>query len=95
MVTVLPVEAKTYRYYGHFQGDAKTYRTKEEEEYYRSKDCLKQFEEKLTNQGLANADELAGIRAAVQREILEAVEYAANSPWPKPEDTYTNVYVRF
>src|SRR5258706_9389436 len=34
------IECKTYRYYGHFEGDTVTYRTKEEVEAHRTRDAI-------------------------------------------------------
>ncbi|MBI1877199.1 MAG: thiamine pyrophosphate-dependent dehydrogenase E1 component subunit alpha, partial [Chloroflexi bacterium] len=55
------IEAQTYRYYGHFEGDTIRYRDKEEEEQYRSRDCIQRFRQTLLNQGLVGEDELAAL----------------------------------
>src|SRR4030095_7759086 len=37
------IEAQTYRFYGHFEGDNIKYRNRDEEEQYRARDCLAHF----------------------------------------------------
>ena len=49
------IECKTYRYYGHFEGDAILYRTKEEEESYRARDPITAMRRTLVAVTLASA----------------------------------------
>jgi pyruvate dehydrogenase E1 component alpha subunit len=37
-------------------------------------------------------EELQKIRAEVEAEVEEAVEYAQNAPWPDLAEAYTDVY---
>ena len=80
----------TYRYSGHFVGDAAGYRTREEEAAYRALDCLERFK----SQGHLTADELSAIEAELVAEIVEALAFAAESPWPDPSEVLTDVYTR-
>ena len=89
------IEADTYRYYGHFEGDAMTYRTKEEVKSYRKKDCIKQFRETVLNKKLLGADELESIDNRAKQTIEEAVRFAEESPFPPPEEILTDVYVNY
>ncbi|MBV7338775.1 thiamine pyrophosphate-dependent dehydrogenase E1 component subunit alpha [Chloroflexi bacterium TSY] len=88
------IEAQTYRYYGHFEGDAVTYRDKEEE-YHRSKDCIDRFIKAVTEQGLIPQEELDAIDRAAKETIEAAVRYANESPMPKEDMLLTDVYVDF
>lgn len=81
--------AKTYRYSGHFAGDAATYRTREEEEEYRARDCIERFK----RQGHLSAETMAAIEAELAQEFAEALAFAAESPWPEPSDVLRDVYV--
>src|SRR5207253_9076862 len=46
------IECKTYRYYGHFEGDAITYRTKEELASYLERDPIQALRQFLQDQGM-------------------------------------------
>lgn len=90
------VECKTYRYYGHFQGDAMRYRTKEEmDDYMTNKDCLKLFRKAVADHDLVTDEELNQIEKKVGEEIDKAVEFAEESKYPEPEETLTDVYVDY
>jgi pyruvate dehydrogenase E1 component alpha subunit len=88
------IEARTYRFFGHFLGDdPRRYRLAEEEEYWRARDPLLQFRERVlaSDVGLSTQD-LARVEEAVADLIDEAVHYAENSPLPSPDALYTDVY---
>jgi len=88
------IECITYRYYGHHQGDdTGRYRTREEEQAARERDCIRRFREQVLDQHLLKAEELDAIEAANRKKIDEAVAFAESSPLPEPADLYTNVYV--
>jgi pyruvate dehydrogenase E1 component alpha subunit len=89
------IEAQTYRYFGHFEGDALTYRTKEEEEFHRARDCIQGFRKTVLEQGLLNEAELDAIDRQAERTIEEAVRFAQESPQPVPAETLTDVYVGY
>jgi pyruvate dehydrogenase E1 component alpha subunit len=89
------IEAKTYRYYGHFQGDQVTYRTAEELARYRDRDPIKAVRAFMVERGLASAAELDGIDSDVQRELDVAWEAGKAAPFPDPEQALTDVYVSY
>lgn len=83
--------ANTYRWEGHFFGEPRLYRSREEEnEWKESKDPIKLFAEKLKSEGLEKY--LAEIDEQVEKELEEAVEFALNSPFPDPADLTKYVY---
>src|SRR5258707_2158902 len=68
------VEVKFSRYFGHFEGDAQTYRAPGEGQKLRDeKDCLKRFEERVVRAELLSSDELRGVDAKVRQLIDGAV----------------------
>lgn len=87
------IEAKTYRWEGHFVGDACVYRTKEEVEEWKKYDPIKRFREVLLSEGVATAQELDAIDCDVVQEIEDAIEYAKDSPDPEPDELLKDVYV--
>src|ERR1700728_5440202 len=46
------LECKTFRYYGHYVGDAGSYRTKAQVEEYKTRDCIKRFEDRVIERNL-------------------------------------------
>ncbi|EPG5281428.1 thiamine pyrophosphate-dependent dehydrogenase E1 component subunit alpha [Pseudomonas aeruginosa] len=90
------IEVKLIRYYGHFEGDAQTYRDPDEVKHYReTRDCLKQFRERTCHAGLLSASDLDAIDAEVEARIEDAVQRAKNDPKPEPDDLLRDVYVSY
>ncbi|MEW6636599.1 MAG: thiamine pyrophosphate-dependent dehydrogenase E1 component subunit alpha [Actinomycetota bacterium] len=90
------IECKVNRYYGHFEGDAQTYRAPNEvEEIRREKDCLMLFRRRATSSGLVEEEELDLIDEEVRQLIDEAVEEAKSAPDPKESDLLSDVYVSY
>ncbi|WCX08472.1 thiamine pyrophosphate-dependent dehydrogenase E1 component subunit alpha [Pseudomonas aeruginosa] len=90
------IEVKLTRYYGHFEGDAQTYRNPDEVKHYReTRDCLKQFRERTCHAGLLSASDLDAIDAEVEARIEDAVQRAKNDPKPEPDDLLRDVYVSY
>ena len=90
------LECKTYRHFGHFEGDAQTYKIAEENEKYRTElDPIKRFKDAVLPRGLISEDELAAIDQRVNAAIDEAVTFAEDSPFPEVKETFTDVYVNY
>jgi len=86
------VECITCRHYGHFEGDTQTYRTKREFEECHKRDPIPRFRKKLIEMGVLTDKEADKIHQEVETEIDEAVKFAAESPFPEPEETLEDVY---
>jgi len=78
----LLIEAKTYRFRGHSISDPATYRKKEEVERYRSVDPIGHVKRVLAETGWLDEQGVKALEQDVRRELLEAVEFAENSPEP-------------
>jgi len=88
------IECKTYRYYGHHQGDnPHRYRTVEEEETARSRDCIQRFRKQVIERSLLEPEELEALEAENSRVVDQAVSFADASPVPDLKELYTDVYV--
>jgi len=88
------IECKTYRYYGHHQGDdPHRYRTLEEERAARDRDCIKKFREWAVADAVLTTEELDAIESKNRSLIDEAVRFAEQSPLPAAGELYTHVYV--
>ncbi|MDO5640674.1 MAG: thiamine pyrophosphate-dependent dehydrogenase E1 component subunit alpha [Neisseria sp.] len=90
------LECKTNRFYGHFEGDAQTYRPAGEVENLRANhDCLKIFRSRVTEAGvLADAD-LDAVDQEVAELIERSVQEAKAAPLPAVEELLTDVYVSY
>jgi pyruvate dehydrogenase E1 component alpha subunit len=87
------LEFKLNRYYGHFEGDAQTYRGKDEVKKLREgKDCLDLFRKRVGEAGLLEAKEFDAIDTEAKTRIDKAVDRAKAAPYPKPETLLTDVY---
>lgn len=88
------MECKNVRFFGHFEGDAQTYRGPNENENNRAnKDCLKKFRANVTEAGVCSDEELDAIDAEIAVLIEDAVQEAIAAPLPAPEELTTDVYL--
>jgi 2-oxoisovalerate dehydrogenase E1 component len=78
------VEATTYRWHGHYEGDPERYRSPEEVQEWAIRDPLVLHEERLRNEGVS-ADEISALADSVARELDEAVDAARRLPGPSPD----------
>ncbi len=86
------IVANTYRYYGHSRSDPRVYRTREEEKFWKERDPIIIFSNKMKEMGILTEQEINQIEEEVKKEIEEAVDYAIKSPYPEPEELYTDLY---
>ena len=90
------IECKVNRYYGHFEGDAQTYRAEDEVARIRQdRDCIRNFSKSVIAAGLLQEAELATIDAEVADLIDQAVMAAKASPKPGSRELLTDVYVSY
>jgi dihydrolipoamide dehydrogenase len=86
------IEAVNYRSKGHSVVDPDKYRSDEEKERWRHEDPVLRFEQQLLDAGVASKEDLEKVRAEVDKEVEEIVKFSDESPTPKPEELYRNVY---
>ena len=86
------IEAKTYRFAGHSRGDAKKYRTKEEEDYWRNLDPIDRMKDSLIENNLLDEEGFSLIIKNIQEEIDDAVLFAQQSNFPKAEEAFLDAY---
>ena len=90
------LECKMIRFYGHFEGDAQTYRAPGEIEENRAhRDCLKIFTAKILEAGVVESGELARIDSEVVDLIDDALKSAKAAPLPSAAELTTDVYVSY
>jgi TPP-dependent pyruvate/acetoin dehydrogenase alpha subunit len=89
------LEAKTYRYFGHYEGDAMKYRAREEEQSYKARDPITTFKGKVLAENLLTAAECEAIEKKAVATIEAAVKAAEEAPLPRPEECLADVYVTY
>nr|WP_321396421.1 thiamine pyrophosphate-dependent dehydrogenase E1 component subunit alpha [uncultured Desulfobacter sp.] len=86
------VECKTYRWRGHFEGDACTYREPGELEDWVKKDPIPRFANKMLDDKILTQKELDQLHADIDTELKEAIAFAEESPFPEPADMFEDIY---
>jgi pyruvate dehydrogenase E1 component alpha subunit len=90
------IEARTWRYFGHFEGDQVTYRTAEQSaDYRRQHDPLTLFARQAIERGLLTADDIERMDRDAESQVDAAIDYAEASALPAPEEALTHVYVAY
>jgi acetoin:2,6-dichlorophenolindophenol oxidoreductase subunit alpha len=90
------IHVKLNRYFGHFEGDAMTYRGADEiERVRREADPLTIFRKRVSEAGLLDTKQLDAIDAEVAGEIDASVTKAKAGAMPAAEDLLTDVYVSY
>jgi pyruvate dehydrogenase E1 component alpha subunit len=86
------LECETYRYFGHFVGDPARYRSAEEVESFRSRDCILRSAEYLQKEHGVTPKRLDAMAAAAELRMDEAVVFAEGSPVPELSEIMADVY---
>lgn len=86
------IEAKTYRWRGHWTGDPEVYRTREDVKAWMEKDPIKRMKAKMLESKTATEAELKAIEDKAMADVEEAAQFALNSPEPDPKTVMDNVY---
>ncbi|HEY2563618.1 MAG TPA: dehydrogenase E1 component subunit alpha/beta [Acidimicrobiales bacterium] len=79
------VEATTYRWHGHYEGDPQRYREQAEVEAWKDRDPLIAHARRLESAGFTS-DDIASLESSVARELDEAVEEARRLAHPDTAD---------
>ena len=87
------IEVRTYRYRGHSMSDPQKYRTKEELEQFQNIDPIERLKSYILSKKVATEDFLKEIENRIEQEIIDAVEFADNSPFPEVEEMYDDMFV--
>ncbi|HSG13674.1 MAG TPA: thiamine pyrophosphate-dependent dehydrogenase E1 component subunit alpha [Gaiellaceae bacterium] len=86
------VECLTYRFVGHSRGDARGYRSREEEEEWQRRDPIDRLRRQLLESGESGEDVLEQVGRDVDAVIEDAVEFARESPHPDPAEIRGEAY---
>ena len=90
------VHVKLNRYFGHFEGDAMTYRAPDEVAKLRAtKDPLQIFRQRVVEAALLEPEDLDRIDAEVKSHIDQVTVEAKAAAMPTEKDLLTDVYVSY
>jgi TPP-dependent pyruvate/acetoin dehydrogenase alpha subunit len=86
------IEAETYRWHGHYEGDSQSYKPDEEAASWRERDPLEVSGARLLANGEADGKELERIRDAAAARVEAATRRARELPPPDPSEAYADVF---
>ncbi len=90
------IECVTYRNYGHFEGDAQTYKTEEERRMHlNEKDAIRIFKNYILENQIMAETEIADLELFVRNEVDFSVKCAEESSNPDASELLTDVYVSY
>lgn len=86
------LEMLTYRYRGHSMSDPAKYRSKEEVQKIREEsDPIERIRHHMIKNGTASEDDLKGMDKEIRAIVLEAAQFAQDSPEPDASELWTDV----
>jgi TPP-dependent pyruvate/acetoin dehydrogenase alpha subunit len=86
------IEAATYRWHGHYEGDAQPYKPDGEAEAWRRRDPLSITEGQLHDAGATTEQELAALREQAEQRVVRAVATARAAASPSEEEAHRHVF---
>lgn len=86
------IEAKTYRWEGHWTGDPQVYRSRDEVKEWREKDPIVRWERVLVDDGVMTQAEIDEAHTRIETLVEEGVAFADASPEPDPATVLDDVY---
>jgi TPP-dependent pyruvate/acetoin dehydrogenase alpha subunit len=86
------VEAATYRWHGHYEGDTQPYTPEDEAAGWNDRDPLRVAGENIVGAGLETEARLQEIRDEARVVVEAAVEAARAADPPALEEAYEHVY---
>ena len=90
------LDCQLNRYYGHFEGDAQTYRGPAEVQNLRAdQDCLVRFTKRVLADSTVTAADLETIDEEVAQLVADSVAAAKQAEKPAAEELHTDVYVSY
>ncbi|WP_231391769.1 thiamine pyrophosphate-dependent dehydrogenase E1 component subunit alpha [Arthrobacter sp. 35W] len=89
------IEARTYRWHGHNEGEeafAGDYRPQSEQDEWRGRDPIAAYGRTLVEEGVLSQADWDAIDAEESAGVEAAVEFAAASPFPDPEEALQDLF---
>src|SRR5262245_41416286 len=86
------LEAKTFRFMGHYFGDPGAYIPKEEYQAALARDPMPRCRAAVIASGAATEQQLEALQRELAREIEAALKFAVESPTPDPREIDIDIY---
>jgi pyruvate dehydrogenase E1 component alpha subunit len=86
------LELKTYRYRGHSRTDTAPYRRAGELDLWLQRDPIALLKERMITDGQLDETEYQELYEAVEKHVVEAIDWAKNQPYPPLESLYADVF---
>ena len=89
------IECKTFRWQGHHVGDPATYRKRRsetEKEDWMARCPVATLRKEMIESGKAKEAEIEKLESQIEEQIQEAVQFAADSPYPEASEAFTDVF---
>ena len=86
------LECKTYRLKGHFVGDPEEYREDDEVKQRWDEEPINRFEKFLFDNEVMDEEKKKEIWDKYENEIEDAVEFAEDAEYPKPEEALEDLF---
>ncbi len=86
------IEADTYRYRGHFEGDQQPYRTDEDIAIWKENDAIERFRERLIDAGTITESEFDKMESEISEQVEAAAETAKEADYPDPSEAYDDMF---
>ncbi|MQC25933.1 MAG: pyruvate dehydrogenase (acetyl-transferring) E1 component subunit alpha [Chloroflexi bacterium] len=87
------LEIMTYRFEGHSMGDPERYREKDEVQTWEKTDPIGVYNRYLVKQEIATKANLDKVETDAEAEVVEAIEFAIESPEPALDTLHDYTYV--
>ena len=87
------LQVNTYRYKGHSMSDPANYRTKEEVNFWKNKDAIKQFEKYLLENNVLNTDEIENLNDKMDDYIEDIYNKAKKCDFPPLSELETDILI--
>ncbi len=86
------IEANTYRYRGHFEGDQQPYRTDDDIDHWKENDAIESFRERLIDAGTITEAEFDEMESDINERIEAAATAAKEAEYPDPTEAYDDMF---
>lgn len=87
------IESMTYKLSGQYEGDTETYKSAEEIAFWKTRDPLKLYRERILEIDSSVEAEFSKYEEENKQHVIEAFSRAAKDPFPTIDDMYTAVYL--
>ncbi|KZN26213.1 ABC transporter substrate-binding protein [Haladaptatus sp. R4] len=86
------IEADTYRYRGHFEGDQQPYRTDDDIALWQENDAIESFRQRLIDAGTITEAEFDEMESDISDRVEEAAKEAKEAAYPDPTEAYDDMF---